>query len=153
MATAKYAFYGLADVRCKARGLSERLCQLETGIYTVFWNDMLQRFNATSKILQNPKLDLNSSVAAIKSLQVFVESKRDSFKEYEREGIDKSGTTEYVRKRERRRNVRLNPLEQSQSATTQQVTLTQSDTFRIENFLTVIDHAVYNQFTTAVACL
>jgi len=87
-------------------------CQLETGIYTVFWNDMLQRFNATSKILQNPKLDLNSAVAAIKSLQVFVESKRDSFKEYEKEGIDKSGTTEYVRKRERRRNVRLNPLEQ-----------------------------------------
>lgn len=129
----------LADVRCKARGLSERLCQLETGIYTVFWNDMLQRFNATSKILQNPKLDLNSAVAAIKSLQVFVESKRDSFKEYEKEGIDKSGTTEYVRKRERRRNVRLNPLEQCQSATTQQATLTQSDTFRIENFLTVID--------------
>ena len=106
---------------------------------------MLQRFNATSKILQNPKLDLNSAVAAIKSLQVFVESKRDSFKEYEKEGIDKSGTTEYVRKRESRRNVRLNPLEQCQSATTQQVTLTQSDTFRIENFLTVID-----QFTISL---
>ena len=135
----------LAEVRCKARGMSERLCQLETGIYTVFWNDMLQRFNATSKILQNPKLDLNSAVAAIKSLQVFVESKRDSFKEYEKEGIDKSGTTEYVRKRESRRNVRLNPLEQCQSATTQQVTLTQSDTFRIENFLTVID-----QFTISL---
>ena len=37
----------LADVRCKARGLSERMCQLETGIYTVFWNDILERANAT----------------------------------------------------------------------------------------------------------
>ena len=58
----------LADVRCKARGLSERMCQLETGIYTVFWNDILERVNATSKMLQDPQLDLKSAVAAVKSL-------------------------------------------------------------------------------------
>ena len=91
----------LADVRCKARGLSERMCQLEMGIYTVFWNDILERVNATSKILQDPQLDLNSAVAAVKSLRTFIESKRDRFEEYEKEGGVKSGTTEYVQRRQR----------------------------------------------------
>lgn len=135
----------LADVRCKARGLSERMCQLETGIYTVFWNDILERVNATSKMLQDPQLDPNSAVAAVKSLKTFVESKRHCFKEYEKEGIDKSGTTNYVQRRERRRNVRLDPLDQPRHTSSPQMELTQSDKFRIENFLPVID-----QFVTAL---
>ena len=134
----------LADVRCKARGLSERMCQLETGIYTVFWNDILERANATSKILQDPQLDLNSAVKAVKSLKTFVESKRNCFQEYEKEGIKKSGTAEYVQKRQRRRNVRLDPLDQPRQIVPQ-VELTQSDRFRIANFLPAID-----QFVTAL---
>ena len=86
--------------------------QLEMGIYTVFWNDILERVNATSKILQDPQLDLNSAVAAVKSLRTFIESKRDRFEEYEKEGGVKSGTTEYVQRRQRRRNVKLDSCEQ-----------------------------------------
>ena len=59
----------------------------------------LRRPNATSKILQDPQLDLNSAVAAVKSLRTFIESKRDRFEEYEKEGGVKSGTTEYVQTR------------------------------------------------------
>ena len=98
----------LTDVRCKARGLSGRMLQLETGIYTVFWNDILGGANATNKMLQNPKLGLSSAVAAIKSMKTFVESKRDCFKEYEKEGIEKFRTTEYVE----RRQPRLDQLDQ-----------------------------------------
>ena len=57
-------------------GLFERMCQLETGIYAVFWDEILNRANATSHVLQDPKLDLNTAVAAIKSLKSFVEQKR-----------------------------------------------------------------------------
>jgi hypothetical protein len=102
-----------------------------------FWNDILERVNATSKALQDPQLDLNSAVAAVKSLKTFVASKRDSFEEYEKEGIAKSGTTEYVQMRQRRRNVRLEPLDQLRH-TSLQTELTQSEKFRVENFLPVI---------------
>lgn len=133
----------LADVRCKAVGLSNRLCQLEMGIYTVFWHDILERVNATSKILQDPQMDLNSAVAALQSLKTFVESKRECFEEYEDEGMVKSGQTEYVNKRERRRNVRLDPPDHPQLSQPQ-VIRSKSDIFRIENFLPVIDQFSMN---------
>jgi len=80
----------------------------------------------------------------VKSLKTFVESKRNCFQEYEKEGIKKSGTAEYVQKRQRRRNVRLDPLDQPRQIVPQ-VELTQSDRFRIANFLPAID-----QFVTAL---
>ena len=118
-------------MRCKARGLAERMCQLEMGIYTVFWNDILERANATSKIIQDPNLDLNSAVAAVKALKTFIESKRDYFKDYEREGSVKSGSTEYVQRRQRRRNVRLDPLDQPRHTgdTSDQIELSPSEKF------------------------
>ena len=100
--------------------------------------------NATSKTLQDPQLHLNSAVAVVKSLKIFIESKRDSFQQYEKAGIEKSGTTEYVQRRERRRNVRLDPLDQPRHANAQ-MDQTQSDKFRIENFIPVID-----QFSAAL---
>lgn len=126
----------MPEVRCKANGLHERMCMLETGIYTVFWNHILERFNCTSKLLQDSQLDLNSAVAAVKSLKSFVQSKRDCFSDYEREGANKSGTTEYVQTRPRQRNVRLTPLDYGR---TPEAVLSQSEKFRIENFLPVID--------------
>ena len=57
-------------------------------------------------------MDLNSAVAAVKALKTLIESKRDSFEEYENEGIVKCGSTEYVQRRQRRRNVRLDLLDQ-----------------------------------------
>ena len=69
----------MAKVRSEANGLFERMCQLETGIYAVFWDEILNRANATSHVLQDPKLDLNTAVAAIKSLKSFVEQKTRMF--------------------------------------------------------------------------
>lgn len=42
---------------------------LETGIYAVFWNE---RVDSTNKLLQTPTLDLNTAVAAIKTLKIFI---------------------------------------------------------------------------------
>jgi len=69
----------MPEARCKAKGLHERLSLLETGLYAIFWNDLLQRVNASSHLLQNANLDLITAVATIKSLKTFVESKRESF--------------------------------------------------------------------------
>ena len=103
------------------------------GIYTVFWNDILERVNATSKILQDPQLDLNSAVAAVKSLRTFIESKRDRFEEYEKEGGIKSGTTEYVQRRQRRRNVRLDPLNQPRDTGDTSVQMETTESEKISN--------------------
>ena len=62
----------MSKVRCEANGLFERMCKLETGIYAVFWDDILNRASATSHVLQDPKLVLNTAVAAVKSLKRFV---------------------------------------------------------------------------------
>ena len=55
----------------------------------------------------------------------------------------KSGQTEYVNKRERRRNVRLDPPDHPQLSQPQ-VIRSKSDIFRIENFLPVIDQFSMN---------
>ena len=63
----------------EANGLHDRMCKLETGIYAVFWCDILDRVNTTSHMLQDPKLVLNSAVAMLKSLKCVVREKRDAF--------------------------------------------------------------------------
>ena len=85
----------------------ERMCLLETGIYSVFWNDILERVNATSRKLHDPTLDLNAAVAMVVSpkikvvsLKRFVEAKRETFTEYERHGATLSGTLDYVQTRQ-----------------------------------------------------
>lgn len=125
-------------VKNEAGGLLRKMCSLEITIYAIFWNDLLERFNATNKIVQDPKLVLHSAVAAIKSLKSFVESKRDLFEEYEEKAQEISQTKEYAQERTRQRmkNVRLNPLEYGKAPETQ---LSQRERFRIESFISVID--------------
>ena len=99
---------------------------------TAFWNDILDKVNCTNKNLQNPKFDLEW-------LKKLVTSKRDCFNEYEKEGAQISGTTEYVTIRQPKRNVRLIPLDYGQSP---EVQLTPSQTFRSQSFVPVIDQFI-----------
>lgn len=72
----------------------------------------------------------------LKSLECFVREKRECFHVYEKKGQDLSGTDEYSPTRIRHRNVRLNPLDYGRS---EEVTLSHSEKFRVDNFLPVID--------------
>lgn len=80
---------------------------LEIGIYTVFWNNILEKVESTNKLLKDSILDLNTAVSAIKSFKSFVLSKRDNFDQYEKQGGDISKTTDYLKLRKRNRNIRL----------------------------------------------
>ncbi|XP_065662885.1 uncharacterized protein LOC136085499 [Hydra vulgaris] len=97
--------------RSEANGLHGKMCKLETGIYAAFWHDIFARSNATSHILQDPKLDLNTAIAALKSLQRFVSEKRDHFCDFEEKGKEMSGTDEYIKARKHYQSVRLTPLD------------------------------------------
>ena len=123
-------------VRSESNGLYERMCLLETGIYSVFWNDILERVNATSRKLQDPKLDLNAAVAMVVSLKRFVEAKRETFTEYERHGATLSDTSDYVQTRQRPRNVRFDYGPASDAE------LTPSQKFRVTSYIPVIDQFV-----------
>ncbi|VVC33884.1 Ribonuclease H-like domain,Domain of unknown function DUF4371 [Cinara cedri] len=103
----------LPKTRDEANGLYNKLCKLETGIYCAFWNKILDRFNATNKILQDPTLDLNNAVASVKSLKCFINAQRDGFSMFEKKGkiISKSNEYNDNKKRSRKLNIRLNPLD------------------------------------------
>ena len=111
------------------------MCTLETGIYSVFWHEILDRVNGTNKQLQDPKPDLNAAMETVKSLKSFVETKHECFNEYERQGAEKSGTTEYVQTRHRRRDVQLNPLDYGRAS---EAELSPSQRFCAENYIPVI---------------
>lgn len=114
------------------------MCKLETGIYCAFWNEILDRFNATNKILQAPTLDLNNAVASVKSLKCFIDAQRDGFSMFEKKGkiISKSNEYNDNKKRSRKLNIRLNPLDYGKGPDSQ---LNHSEKFKVECFLPVID--------------
>ena len=125
-------------VRNAAAGLHKQMCKIEIPLYSLFWNEISERLNAKNKILQSPKMVLQSAVDALTSLKAFVESKRECFAQYEERAKKLSGSTEYsqAQRRQRNRNVRLNPLGYKTGDEVQQ---SPSDQFRTTSFIPVID--------------
>jgi len=77
----------------------------------------LGQVNKTSETLQNPRLDVNTAVLALKSLRSFIGTKRDSFEEYVVKVADLDDFVEYDNESQRKRkiNVRLSPLDSVQT--------------------------------------
>ena len=46
---------------------------LKTGIFAIYWNEILERNNATNKV-QSSKMDINTEVASLRFLMRFVQS-------------------------------------------------------------------------------
>ena len=93
--------------------------------------DILERVKATSRKLQDPKLDFNAAVAMVVSLKRFLDAKRETFTEYKRRG-----TSDYVQTRQRPRNVRFDHGPASDAE------LTPSQKFRVTSYIPVIDQFV-----------
>uniref|UniRef100_A0A1B6H2Z2 Uncharacterized protein n=1 Tax=Cuerna arida TaxID=1464854 RepID=A0A1B6H2Z2_9HEMI len=94
MATERYKthFFCISDdqeqpskARLQALGLFKKM---ETKLYTVFWNDILGQVSKTSETLQKPRLDINTAASSLSSLKSIIESKRDSYEEYEERASD-----------------------------------------------------------------
>lgn len=131
-----------ADCRQQARGLASTMDQLETGILTVLWDQVLQRFNVTSSLLQSADQDLNTSCALYESLIGFVQTLRDQFDEIENKGQTLTDCQEYVTqvRRKKVRNRRYD--EQSGSAALDVVVEAQTpaEKFKTSTFLVMIDN-------------
>ena len=125
------------DVRCTAEGLSSQMDKLETCFFTEFWNFILQRFDATSKSLQQSSLDLNSAVKLLRSLSAFIQTLRTRFESFTVSGGELSGTLTFSENtRTRKRNVRLDPLDYGRGEAAQ---LDPSESFRVNAFISVLD--------------
>lgn len=60
------------STQSEARGITKKLCSPETGFLSMFWGNILERFNAVSKKLQSANIDLDVVVELYNSLIVFV---------------------------------------------------------------------------------
>lgn len=81
-------------VKIEAASLLNKMARLEIALYAEFWNEILERFNATNKLLQDPQMVHSSAVEALKSLRSFVVSKREMSDKYEDAARKLSGTDE-----------------------------------------------------------
>ncbi|KAJ8665354.1 hypothetical protein QAD02_007016 [Eretmocerus hayati] len=102
----------LSESNDEAKGLLKVLCKLETSIYLVLWDDLLQRINSVSKKVQGYNADLNTSVSLLISLRE-------------------------VKNGRGNKNFKMTPLDYGHS---KEAELSDSDHFRINCYIPVIDH-------------
>ena len=67
------------NMRAVKRGLVATMGRLETGVLTVLWNQVLQRFQLCSASLQSADQDLNTACNIYQSLIVFVQKLRATY--------------------------------------------------------------------------
>jgi hypothetical protein len=123
-----------AMTRNEASSLAKKMNELEVAVMCVFWNSILQRFNATSKNLQSVKIDLETCVALYNSLLDFIQSARtmESFISHEEEAKLLVANSNYkeVRSRKRKRG--------AEEPDTENV-LDYRERFRTSTYLAILD--------------
>lgn len=90
----------------EARSLIDKLISFEFVLSLVIWHDILGQVNIVSKILQDPKMDLDSSSSSLNSLIIFFEKYRIcGFENTKKVGIEIieciGGTANFKEKRQR----------------------------------------------------
>jgi hypothetical protein len=129
----------------EAKGLVLNMEKLETGIMASLWDEVLQRFNTISIMLQDPKVDLNTAYSVLDSLIQFTELQRSRFSFFEQEGKDLTGNTLYQEKcRKRKRNTQLDNYVALDFAgsSANSVVEAGTDRFRVDTFLPILDKLV-----------
>ena len=56
---------------------------LETIFLTILWNDMLERMNKTSKVLQSEDVNILVATNLLESMKTYLQETRDKFSEYD----------------------------------------------------------------------
>ena len=128
------------DTRPEAQRLRRKMDKLETVILTLFWNDVLSRYNDVSKTVQKQNVNLGVVVSLLQSLKLFTDSLRDRCAEYESKARAIAKHTEYtdITRRALQRSRRITFLEGPAPDTI----LDASNKFKVETYLAVIDSLV-----------
>ena len=91
-----------AECRQQANGSLEKMELLETGILVLFWNSLLERFQATQASLQAKQLNLNIASALCASLAGSLQNFREQFNMFESEAQKVTQVQDYRPTRTRR---------------------------------------------------
>ena len=128
------------DTRLEAQSLKRKMDKLETVILTLFWNDVLSRYNDVSKTVQKQSVNLGVVVSLLQSLKLFTDSLRDRFAGYESKARAIAKHTEYTdsTRRALQRSRQITFLEGPAPDTI----LDASNKFKVETYLAVIDSLV-----------
>ena len=71
------------NTRREAEGWSKKMEDLEMIFLTILWNDILERMNKTSKVLQSEEVDILVAMNLLESMKTYLQEIRDKFSEYE----------------------------------------------------------------------
>ncbi|CAH0564503.1 unnamed protein product [Brassicogethes aeneus] len=122
------------DTKDDAFFLKKKMISLENAFMATFWNELLERFDTTSKYLQKPGLDVITGHKMLVSLLEFVCNLRGQFESLEKKAKAMSSILNTLYKDEYQRNV-IKKLADGSTETTRQG----QDKFRIESYLPMID--------------
>ena len=131
------------QTRSEALGIYKSLQSLETCFISLFWNDILKRFNVVNKSLQSASLELKSVVELYKSLELFIVKMRtpSAFDYYEKLAIEKSGIEQY-RADGSRKKKRKTRFDKQNTAT--ETSFSARDDMRVNTFFYILDTLVVN---------
>ena len=68
---------------------------LETISLTILWNDILERVNKTSKVLQSEDMNILVSMNLLETLKTYLQEIRDKFSEYELKASSRCPYSDY----------------------------------------------------------
>ena len=130
--------------RSEAEGLYKYFQTLDSCFLAIFWNDVMDRFNAVSQALQSQSANLSDVVKLYKSLENFISEMRDeqTFQNYENKAKDLSGlqeyTFDYANSRIRKRKTFHD------ENTSNEIVLSGSDYMRVKVFYFILDNLLIN---------
>ena len=75
--------------------MAKKMDTKEVAFMCELWNDILQRFNKCSILLQSSSTELTTVVSLMKSLDEFVTESREKFGSYDVKAYDRSGNKSY----------------------------------------------------------
>lgn len=79
----------------EADGLAKHLDTIEVALIYELWNDNLQHFNRSSKLLQSPTIELTPAIALLKNLDKFLDECWEKFDYYEQQACDHCDSSTY----------------------------------------------------------
>jgi len=125
------------ETRNEADSLAEKMGTIEVALMCELWNDILQRFNCCSKLLQSATIELTPAICLLKSLNEFLHARRENFDFYEQQACDRCGNSTY--KSESRRMPKRKKRDNDGNATDATEGMTGQQKFKVNTFYVIID--------------
>lgn len=125
--------------RQEAAGILLNLEKLETAVMVVVWNVFLERINKVSVQIQASTVDLITVSDLYESLRKFFVAERENFKYFEEKAMEISVSKQYTTENGKRQPTRKKRFDETSEEV---ITMTASETFRVNTFLVLIDRLV-----------